>query len=52
MAIGEVGGCQILANLDSENCYQVREKSGQSQGILHWLSGSNPNRLLYLCSFI
>ena len=28
MAIWEVRGHQILANLVSENCYQVREKSG------------------------
>ena len=28
MAIGEVGGCQVFANLVSENCYQVWEKSG------------------------
>ena len=25
-AIGEFGGCHVLANLVSENCYQVRKK--------------------------
>ena len=38
MAIREIGGHQVLADLVSENCYQVRKKSGNFEWAQWWHS--------------